>query len=106
MDWGDPEFVLSIIAMVIFAGVIKAAIHARYGLPTRERPHGPGGKRTRSEIEILRGESARLTERVEAYEDRIAVLERIVTDSGYRLRHEIESLRDELPRLDEGRKTQ
>src|SRR5687767_3032396 len=95
MDWGDPEFVLSIIAMAMFAGVIKAAIRARYGQPVHERPDVRGGKRDRGEVEGLRGENARLAERVEAYEDRIAVLERIVTDSSYRLGHEIEALRDD-----------
>src|SRR5688572_28670997 len=99
MDWGDPEFVLSIIAMAMFAGVIKAAIRARYGLPMHGRPHRPGGKRNRrdepGEVETLRGENSRLIERVESYEDRIAVLERIVTDSSYRLGHEIEALRED-----------
>ena len=99
MDWGDPRFVLIIIAMVMVASVFKAAIRARHGLPMHERPHGHGGKRlrneTRDEIETLRAEKSRLTERVEAYEDRIAVLERIVTDSSYRLGHEIEALRED-----------
>ena len=95
MDWGDPEFVLSIIAMVMIAGIIKAAIRARHGLPMHEHPHGHGGKRNSGEIETLRGENVRLTERLEGYDDRIAVLERIVTDSSYRLGHEIEALRED-----------
>ena len=40
-------------------------------------------------------DNRRLTDRLETAEDRLAVLERIVTDSGYRLGHEIERLRDE-----------
>jgi hypothetical protein len=36
-------------------------------------------------------------ERVEVLEDRVRVLERIVTDGGYDLAHKIEALRDERP---------
>jgi hypothetical protein len=35
--------------------------------------------------------------RVEELEDRVRVLERIVTDGGYGLAHKIEALRDERP---------
>src|SRR5687768_6094802 len=98
MDWGDPEFVLSIIAMVMIASVIKAAFYARQGLPM----HGKRSRReiadtggSSPEVETLRSQNARLSERVESYEDRIAVLERIVTDSSYRLGREIEALRDD-----------
>ena len=39
MDWGGPEFVLAIIAMAMFAGVMKTAIRAKHGLP-HERDGG------------------------------------------------------------------
>ncbi len=98
MDWGGPEFVLAIIAIASFAGVMKAAVRAKYGVAQEEeehRPRGRRGRRSREEIETLRAENARLIERVEAYEDRVVVLERIVTDSSYRLGQEIESLRED-----------
>ena len=41
--------------------------------------------------------AARRDERVEALEDRVRVLERIVTDGGYDLASKIEALRDEHP---------
>jgi hypothetical protein len=41
--------------------------------------------------------AARRDERVEALEDRVRVLERIVTDGGYDLATKIEALRDERP---------
>jgi hypothetical protein len=41
--------------------------------------------------------AARRDERVEALEDRVRVLERIVTDGGYDLASKIEALRDERP---------
>jgi hypothetical protein len=45
-------------------------------------------------VDGLREENRRLSGRVEAMEDRLIVLEKIVTDSGYTLSHEIEALRD------------
>jgi hypothetical protein len=95
MDWSDPEFVLALVAMALIASLVKTGIHACFGVPTRDRPPGHGGKRNRAEVDTLRSENSRLAERVEAYEDRIAVLERIVTDGSYRLGHEIEALRDD-----------
>ena len=101
MHFGSPEFVLAIIAMAIFAGVLKTAIRARHGLAD-PHPHGHGGKKARSadldrlrdENAGLRAENTRLTGRLETYEDRLIVLERIVTDRGYGIAAEIESLRD------------
>ena len=100
MQFGSPEFVLAIIAMAIFAGVLKTAIRARHGLAD---PHPHGGKKARSseivrltdENASLRAENTRLSGRLEAYEDRLIVLERIVTDSGYGVAAEIEALRDQ-----------
>ena len=43
MQFGSPEFVLAIIAMAIFAGVMKTAIRARHGL-SDPHPHGGGKK--------------------------------------------------------------
>jgi len=102
MQFGSPEFVLAIIAMAIFAGVLKTAIRAKHGLAD-PHPHGHGGKKARSadldrlrdENAGLRAENIRLTGRLETYEDRLIVLERIVTDSGYGVAAEIEALRDQ-----------
>ena len=41
------------------------------------------------------GRDARQEARIEELEDRVRVLERIVTDGGYDLAHKIEALRDE-----------
>jgi uncharacterized protein with GYD domain len=41
------------------------------------------------------GHDARQEARIEELEDRVRVLERIVTDGGYDLAHKIEALRDE-----------
>ena len=99
MHFGSPEFVLALVAMALFAGVMKTAIRARHGLSD----HGhQGGKkvrnaeaaRLRDENSALREENLRLAGRVESYEDRLIVLERIVTDRGYGVAAEIEALRD------------
>ena len=46
------------------------------------------------------GEHARRqASEAQALEDRVRVLERIVTDSGYRLGHEIEQLRDQREKV-------
>lgn len=101
MNFGGPEFVLAIIAMAMFAGVMKTAVRAKHGVPD-PHPHAPHGKKARSaevarladENVGLREENARLSNRLEAYEDRLIVLERIVTDRGYGIAAEIEALRD------------
>jgi hypothetical protein len=106
MDWGSPEFVLWIIGLVMAASVFKTAIRAKNGMS--DFP-GHGGKRARlAEIAALRDQSSgqldnlnsenrRLRGRVEAMEDRLIVLEKIVTDGSYTLATEIESLRDRAP---------
>ena len=104
MSFGGPEFVLAIIAMATFAGIAKTSIRAKHGL-SDPHPHG-GGKRARreelarlrddssSEVQTLKSENKRLTDQVETMQDRLIVLEKIVTDRGYTLASEIEALRD------------
>lgn len=103
MNWGGPEFVLAIIAIATVGGILKTWVRARHGLP--EHAHRPGrrgrrhGAEDTGEVERLKAENARLTDRLEASEDRLAVLERIVTDKSYSLASEIEALREEPTRL-------
>jgi hypothetical protein len=104
MDWGGPEFVIAIIAIATFGGILKTWVRASHGLPEREPRVGRRGGRYQiaaetEEVERLKAENARLTDRLEASEDRLAVLERIVTDKSYSLVSEIEALREEPTRL-------
>jgi hypothetical protein len=100
MQFGSPEFVLAIIAMAMFAGVMKSAVRAKHGMP--DFPGGGRGARrdrTASDenpalVASLKSENKRLTEQVETMQDRLVVLEKIVTDRGYTLASEIEALRD------------
>ena len=100
---GGQEFALIIIGMAMFSGVLRTSIRARHGLPD---PHPRDGKRARREaralgrdessgqVEHLKSENKRLTDQVETMQDRLIVLEKIVTDRGYGLANEIEALRD------------
>jgi len=108
MQFGSPEFVLAIIGMAMFAGVIKTAVRARHGLPEHDCGPGPGRRGRRSALQsprddsvaqvvTLKSENKRLTDQVETMQDRLIVLEKIVTDRGYTLASEIEALRDRPP---------
>ncbi len=79
-------------------------MRARHGLPEHE--HRPGRRRggyqrveDNQEVERLKAENARLTDRLEASEARLAVLERIVNDKSYCIASEIEALREAPARL-------
>ena len=99
MDFGGPQFILAIVAMAMFAGILKTAIRARHGAYDRRgrgRYQQPDAAEI-AQIADLRSANARLSDRLEAYEDRLIVLEKIVTDSGYDLAHQIEALRDREP---------
>jgi len=104
MDWGSPEFVLAIMGIFAISGVLKS-----WGRPART-VHGKRGKRGQieaaeaGETTRLRAENAQLRDRLEHHEDRIIVLEKIVTDSGFDIAHQIEALRDRpAPRIEAGR---
>lgn len=110
MSFGSPEFVLGIIAIATMGGVLRTWARAKHGMPDPEvRGHrlrgGRHGQQDAAEVERLKSENARLTDRLEASEDRLAVLERIVTDKSYNLADEIEALRDREPKLEDRSKT-
>ena len=103
MNWGGPEFVLGIIAIATFGGILKTWIHARHGLPVEDgscRGKYRRGRTDTDEVARLKAENARLVDRLEASEDRLAVLERIVTDRSYHLAGQIEALRDPPQRIE------
>ncbi len=100
MQFGSPEFVLTIIGMAMFAGVMKSAIRAKHGMSDfpigrrARRELRQQGDQTPGQVESLKSENKRLTDQVETMQDRLIVLEKIVTDRGYTLASEIEALRD------------
>jgi hypothetical protein len=76
------EMVVIIVAIVMFAGVMRA----RYG-------YVKGGRR-RGQVEGPDPEAQRLKDEVRTLKERIIVLERIATDKESTLERDIERLRD------------
>lgn len=89
-------FVLAIVAMSMGAWIITSWIRAKHGYPLEGEWGGTVSKENpeaERKIELLVGENDRLHGQVSRLEERIAVLERIATDSPGRLTAEIEKLR-------------
>jgi hypothetical protein len=94
-------FVLAIIAMGIFGGIIKMSIRAKHGLPLEDRSNrrnrlrgGDGDNiEAQRKIDLLSNENERLTGQIGRLEERLRVLERIATDPAERVSREIDELR-------------
>ena len=95
MEWGQPLFVIAIVAVSIGGWLVNNWIRARHGYPLEDEW---GGKTARPQddqtIAKLREENRALRENVVEFSDRVKVLERIVTDRGYDVATQIEALRD------------
>ncbi len=96
MMFEGPGFVIAIIAICTAGWVINNWIRARHGYALEDEW---GGKTAKADadadrkIMLLSNENETLTGKIGHLEERIAVLERIVTDKAGRLSHEIENLR-------------
>ena len=96
MDFHGPDFVLAIIAMSTAGWIITSWIRAKHGYPVEGEWGGTISKddpKAARQIELLSNENEQLTGKVTRLEDRIAVLERIVTDKPACLSAEIDGLR-------------
>jgi hypothetical protein len=96
MDFHGPDFVIAIIAISTFGWIASSWIRARHGYPVEGEWGGQVSKddpKAARQIELLSNENEQLTGKVTRLEDRIAVLERIVTDKPARLSAEIDGLR-------------
>ena len=101
MNWGGPGFVIALIAISTFGWLVSTWIRAKHGYPIENEWSGTASKADPAadrKIELLSAENERLTGQIARLEERIAVLERIVTDPAERTAREIESLRDPGPR--------
>ena len=97
MNFGGTGFVLAIIALSIGGWMFTTWIRAKHGYPVENEWGGTvhrTGEDADRKIHLLEGDNARLAGQIGRLAERIAVLERIVTDEGRRLSHEIEALRD------------
>lgn len=76
------EFILAVVFLALLFGLLKNRMELR------DRSDKPGGDRRDAE------ENARLRDQVKQLQDRIHVLERIVTDRGVETAAQIEALRE------------
>lgn len=97
MTFGSPAFVIAIIALCYGGWLISSWIRAKHGYPVEGEFGGlvnkGAGPETERKIELLSTENERLKGQIIRLEERVAVLERIATDSATRLGSEIEALR-------------
>lgn len=96
MNLGGPTFVIAIIAICTAGWIFNNWIRARHGYPLEDEWGGKTAKVDADadrKIMLLSSENETLNNKVGHLEERIAVLERIVTDKAGRLSEEIENLR-------------
>ena len=96
MSFAGPSFIVAIVMICTAGWIINNWIRARHGYPLENEW---GGMRPKVDVDAERkitlpsNENESLNGKVGNLEERIAVLERIVTDKAGRLSEEIEKLR-------------
>ena len=90
-----PDILLPIIMFCTLAWLVNNWIRAKYGYELDDGAGNKVGKVDASAGQKLLETNRALTDRLENAEDRIAVLERIITDEGYDTARKIEALRRE-----------
>ena len=93
MSWNGPEFVIAIIAISTFGWIINNWIRAKHGYSLEDEWGGKTERSDSAETRRLEAENQELHGKLDAMQDRMIVLEKIVTDRGYSLSEEIEALR-------------
>ena len=93
MDFGGPFFVLSIIAISTAGWLVNNWIRARHGYSLEDEWGGKTERAESASSRQLAAENRALHDKLDAMQDRMVVLERIVTDKGYTVAEEIEALR-------------
>lgn len=93
MDFGDPSFIIAIIAVSTGGWLINNWIRAKHGYSLENEWGGMTEPTDTAETKRLRAENRELNDKLDTMQDRMVVLEKIVTDRGYSLSEEIEALR-------------
>ena len=91
----DREIMIALIVLAVTVGwLINNWIRAKHGYPLENDWGGLVEKTDTEENKRLRVENRELNDKLDTMQDRMIVLEKIVTDRGYSLHDEIEALRD------------
>lgn len=94
MDIDGKIFILLIILFSSAGWLINNWIRAKHGYALEDEFGGFTERSDTAETSRLKAENRELHDKIDAMQDRMIVLERIVTDRGYSLSEEIEALRD------------
>ena len=89
---------VTVVGVSIFGWVHNTRMKIKHGYPLESMWGKPMHPQITSEaqerVKLLTQENAGLRAEIGSMKDRLATVERIVTDSGYQIGHEIERLRD------------
>ncbi|MEP0391717.1 MAG: hypothetical protein ABJ205_15295 [Erythrobacter sp.] len=94
MDWGGPSFVVIIVAISTGGWIINNWIRAKHGYSLEDEWGGKTERADTAETQRIKAENRELNDKLDTMQDRMIILEKIVTDRGYSLSEEIEALRD------------
>lgn len=94
MEADRTLLVVIIIALSIGGWLINNWIRAKHGYALEDEWGGKTERSDSAEAQRLKVENRELHGKLDAMQDRMIVLEKIVTDRGYSLAEEIEALRD------------
>ena len=90
---GDNNIIVLIVAACIIGWLVNNWIRAKHGYPLENEWGGFSERTDDGSKNELKRENTALRQELKTVHDRVAVLERIVTDKGYGLADEIEALR-------------
>ena len=82
MNWGGPDFIVIIVIVCTGGWIVNNWIRARHGYPLEDEWGGKSAKLDSQVTARLQEENAALRMELGAITDRLASVERIVTDQG------------------------
>jgi hypothetical protein len=90
----NPPTIVIIIALCIVGWLVNNWIRAKHGYALEDEWGRKTERSDSAETRRLKAENRELHSKLDAMQDRMIVIEKIVTDRGYSLAHEIEALRE------------
>lgn len=98
MDGDTMSFVVVLVVVSTVAWLANNWIRAKHGYDLEDEFGGKTRRADTAETQRLKAENRELNDKLDTMQDRMIVLEKIVTDRGYSLADEIEALRDKPAR--------